>query len=128
MTAPVAQTSEKSGHWVSFVVPSVFTIETVPQPSDPTVRIREVPEQLVAVLRYAGFWGEERYQREEKRLRDAIKEAGLTATGQPQFARYDPPYMPPFMRRNEILIPISDYRQQGVAVSPLDEPAQLVIN
>jgi hypothetical protein len=95
------------GHWVSFVVPSAFTLATVPQPSDPTVRIREVPAQLVAVIRYSGFWSERRYQREERRLREAIGAAGLVATDEPQFARYNPPYMPPFLRRNEILIPVA---------------------
>jgi len=107
MTAPVSQVNASGGHWVSFVVPSTFTIDTVPQPSDATVRIREVPAQLVAVIRYAGSWRETRYQREEQRLREAMSAAGLVAAGEAQFARYDPPYMPPFMRRNEILIPVN---------------------
>jgi hypothetical protein len=107
MTAPVSQVNAGDGHWVSFVVPSSFTIDTVPQPSDPAVRIRQVPAQLVAVIRYSGFWSERRYQREERRLREAMSTAGLVPAGEAQFARYDPPYMPPFMRRNEILIPVA---------------------
>lgn len=108
MTAPVGMAEDGNGHWVSFVVPSAFTPETVPQPTDPRVRIREIPAQLVAAVRYSGFWGEGRYAREERRLRDAMAARGLVAGGAPLFARYDPPYMPPFMRRNEILIPVAE--------------------
>lgn len=107
MTAPVAQTSAGDGHWISFVVPSSFTIDTVPQPTDPRVRVSEVPAQRMAVLRYSGFWSESRYQKEESRLREFMRQRNLIAGGEPQFARYDPPYMPPFMRRNEIMIPVA---------------------
>ncbi len=107
MTAPVGQTSDGAGHWISFVVPSQFTMDSVPQPTDPRVRVSEVPPQRMAVVRYSGFWGEKRYQKEEMRLREFMRERNLIAAGEPQFARYDPPYMPPFMRRNEIMIPVA---------------------
>lgn len=122
MTAPVAQSASDGGHWVSFVVPSSFTAATVPQPLDPSVRIREVPAQLVAVLRYAGTWRESRYQEEERRLREQLGALGLAAAGEAQFARYNPPYMPPFMRRNEILIPLAGDR---AAIAALPVPAGL---
>lgn len=107
MTAPVAQVSEGAGHWVSFMMPGEYTLETLPRPADARVRLREVPGQLVAALKYSGFWGESRYQKEEERLRRFMSERGLAAQGEPVFARYDPPYMPPFLRRNEILIPLA---------------------
>jgi DNA gyrase inhibitor GyrI len=106
MTAPVNQTAEAGGYWVSFVVPSQYTMATVPQPLDPRVRVREVPAQTVAVLRYAGFWGQNKYQRKEAALLEYVASRGLSAAGGPQFARYDPPFMPPFLRRNEILLPL----------------------
>jgi hypothetical protein len=123
MTAPVAQSASDGGHWVSFVVPSGFTAQTVPQPLDPSVRIRAVPAQLVAVLRYAGTWREARYQKEERRLREQIGVLGLTPAGEAQFARYNPPYMPPFLRRNEILIPLAG---DAVAPAAAGVPARLV--
>lgn len=107
MTAPVAHVSEAAGHWISFVVPAEFTLDTAPQPTDPRVRLRAVPGQTVAALRYSGFWSEKRYQKEEERLRQVMAERGLVASGEPLFARYNPPFMPPFMRRNEILIPLA---------------------
>jgi hypothetical protein len=106
MTAPVALTGEGRGHWVSFMMPSQFTLATLPRPADERVRLREVPGSVMAVVRYSGFWSEKRYQKEEARLRSFIAERRLVPAGEPQFARYDPPYMPPFMRRNEIMIPL----------------------
>jgi hypothetical protein len=107
MTAPVNQTAEADGYWVSFVVPSQFDMDTVPQPLDKRVRVREVPGQIVAALRYSGFWGEEKYQRKEASLRHFIDERGMDTAGEPQFARYNPPYLPPFLRRNEIIVPLA---------------------
>jgi hypothetical protein len=113
MTAPVAQVPGMGGHWVSFVVPSSFSMENVPRPTDARVRIREVPAQLVAVARYSGTWSERRFRRDEQRLRQAIASSGYETAGEPQFARYDPPYVPPFFRRNEILIPLAGERPGG---------------
>lgn len=107
MTAPVTQVGEAGGHWVSFVVPSKYTLETAPQPTDPNVRLRLVPAQAFAAIRYSGFWSEKRYQSEEGELRAFMRERGLEAAGEPLFARYNPPFMPPFLRRNEILIPLA---------------------
>lgn len=115
MTAPVGQVAEAGGFWISFVVPSSFTADTVPQPVDARVRIREVPSQLMAVARYAGTWREARYQTEEQRLRAQLVARGLDPAGDAQFARYNPPYMPPFLRRNEILIPLADQKSAGEA-------------
>jgi hypothetical protein len=107
MTAPVNQAEDSGGYWISFVVPSQFTLDTVPQPVDPRVRVREVPGQLVAVLRYSGMWSEGKYQRKEAMLMDFIASRELITAGSAQFARYNPPFMPPFLRRNEIMMPLA---------------------
>jgi hypothetical protein len=128
MTAPVNQRAEANGFWVSFVVPAKFTADTVPQPLDPQVRVREVPGQTVAVLRYAGMWGEGKYQRKEALLRDFIARRGYSASGTPQFARYNPPFMPPFLRRNEILVPLAatpaapDVKFSAIGASDFGQP------
>ncbi|MDH6236765.1 hypothetical protein H4V99_001510 [Cryobacterium sp. CG_9.6] len=56
MTAPVVQQgSTSSGLFdVAFVLPAGFTAETAPQPTDSMVRLRTVPESLVAVVRFRG--------------------------------------------------------------------------
>jgi hypothetical protein len=79
----------------------------VPQPRDPAVQIRAVPAQLIASWRYSGRWTEANYREHEAELRAAIAARKLTITGEPVLARYNPPFMPSFMRRNEILIPVA---------------------
>lgn len=106
MTAPVGQSAAEAGYWVSFVVPSQFTLASVPRPLDPRVRVREISGQVVAALRYSGFWGEQKYRAKEAELLDYLAARGLTPAGAAQFARYNPPFLPPFMRRNEILVPL----------------------
>ncbi len=107
MTAPVAQQADGAGYRVAFVVPAKYTLDTVPQPSDPTVQIRAVPAQLVAAWRYSGRWTESNYREHEAELRAAIARRGLKVTGEPILARYNPPFMPSFLRRNEVLIPVA---------------------
>lgn len=106
MTAPVAQQADGSGYRVAFIVPAKYTLETVPQPTDPTVEIRAVPTRLVAAWRYSGRWTAANYQQNEAELRRAIAARGLEVAGDPILARYNPPFMPSFLRRNEVLIPV----------------------
>ena len=107
MTRPVVQDAGPDDRWrVSFLVPSRFDQETVPQPTDPAVYLRSVPEQLVAVIRYSGTWSEENFNWHLADLRAWIERHGWTEAGSPRWARYDPPFKPWFMRRNEILIAV----------------------
>jgi len=106
MTAPVAQQADGTGYRVAFIVPAKYTVDTVPKPSDPTVQIRAVPARLVAVWRYSGRWTAANYQEHEAELRREIGARDLKVTGDPILARYNPPFMPSFLRRNEVLIPV----------------------
>ena len=107
MTAPVTQVASDTGYRVAFVVPAKYTLDTVPVPSDPRVGIRAVPAQRVATWRYSGRWTTTNYQQHLAELRSAIAARGLKETGEPILARYDPPFMPSFLRRNEVLIPVA---------------------
>jgi len=106
MTSPVSQRKEAEGWAVSFMMPASFTMETTPQPNDPAVQIREVPAHRAVSLRYSGTWSEKRYAEHLETLTRWLAERGLEATGEPVWARYNAPFTPWFMRRNEILIPI----------------------
>ena len=107
MTAPVSQVADGNAYLVAFTLPSSYTLVTAPQPLDPTVRIRAVPAQLIACWRYSGRWTESNFRDHEVLLRERIKARGLIARGDPVLARYNPPFTPWFMRRNEVLIPVS---------------------
>jgi effector-binding domain-containing protein len=108
MTTPVGQ-ELVAGKWaVSFMMPASFTMDTVPEPKDSSVIIREVPARQMASIRYSGFWNEEGYLSNKEKLETWVAEKGLTITGEAVWARYNPPFMPWFLRRNEILVPISE--------------------
>jgi len=107
MTAPVTQVASGSGYTVAFLVPAKYAADTVPQPNDPTIRIRAVPRQLIATWRYSGRWTPSNYQEHESELRRIMAARGLKAIGEPILARYNPPFMPAFLRRNEVLIPVA---------------------
>jgi len=110
MTAPVTQRAagtEADGYLISFMMPERFTLETLPRPNDPRVTLREQPGRLMAVLRYSGGWGESRYRTHEAQLLEAVRAAGLTAIGEPIYARYNSPFSLPFLRRNEVMVEVA---------------------
>jgi len=102
MTAPVAQSARPGGYVVQFAMPSGWTLDTLPEPLDSRVELRAMPARTVAVIRYSGTWSQRRYREELKRLQDALAQAGLEWHGEPVWARYNPPWTPWFLRRNEI--------------------------
>jgi hypothetical protein len=108
MTAPVLQSSEtEQRHNVSFVLPEGFDIAQVPLPADARVQIVEVPERRVAALRFSGSWRESRFEDYAEQLRQAVAAAGLKPIDEVYFARYDPPWKPGFLKRNEALIVVA---------------------
>lgn len=106
MTAPVGQ-QRFQGRWVvSFMMPASYTLETLPVPEDPNVTLRQVPARRMAAVRYSGLWSEKNYLRYKMELESWIHKRGLTIVGDPVWARYNSPFTPWFLRRNEILIPV----------------------
>ena len=106
MTAPVGQRSVGDKWAVSFMMPASSTMATLPKPNDASVILREVPARRMAAVRYSGRWSEANYKQHKLELEAWIRKNDFTIIGDPAWARYDPPYMPWFMRRNEILIPV----------------------
>jgi len=106
MTAPVAQTRSGDAWRVAFMLPTRYTLDTAPQPTDPRVQIVQMPGRLMAVLRYSGRWTEKNYVRKQTTLSRAIELADVGTSGDFESALYNPPYMPPFMRRNEVMIEV----------------------
>jgi hypothetical protein len=109
MTAPVRQEKDSEGRYVvGFVMPGHYTLETLPVPTDPAVRIREIPPKHMAVRRYSGSWNETRYRKEEAHLLAALDSVGYELRGEPVFARYNSPFALWFLRRNEVMVEVSD--------------------
>ncbi len=104
MTAPV--TMEKTGaEWrMHFVMPSQYTMETLPKPNNPAVALREIPSQRYAVIQFSWFAGEEKVAKKTSELLAWMKEKNILPKGSPELARYNPPWTPPFLRRNEVMV------------------------
>ena len=109
MTAPVKQ-EKKDNRWrITFLMPSEYDLETLPKPNDTGVRLTKESGRLVAAVKYSGTWSEEGYEKNKSLLQEYIQKRGLTTAGEPVWARYDPPFMPWFLRRNEVLISIKQF-------------------
>lgn len=115
MTAPVTIEPVKSDgtftmsrEWrVEFTMPSQYSLSTLPKPNNPSIRIKEVPIKTYAVVRYSGINTERRINDETRRLLEWIQSQDASISGQPELARYNPPWTLPMLRRNEILVPIN---------------------
>jgi hypothetical protein len=119
MTAPVTQRAAGSSYRVAFLVPSAYTMDTVPEPTDDRVELRQVPERTVAALRFSGGWAEKRFTSREARLLQLLRDNGLRPASATIYARYNAPFTPWFMRRNEVLIPVEDPTVLGTPAPPV---------
>jgi hypothetical protein len=106
MTAPVIQSAASGGYLVQFVLPMGVTLDTAPEPVDQRIALRQVQSMRVAVIRYSGFWSDANYHRHLAELEQTLRKAGVKWSGGPIYSRYNPPFTPWFLRRNEIWLPL----------------------
>jgi len=106
MTAPVQQ-SMSGADEMAFMMPAQYQLEDLPNPSDPRVVFREAPAYTAAVIRFSGWVSAEKADAQWQTLRRFLIEEGIEVSGEPTLNRYNPPWTLPFMRRNEIIVPIS---------------------
>ena len=104
MTIPVSM-KNISGRWqVSFVMPSKYTLDTIPLPNNKQIMLRKVPARKVAVLEFSGFVNEKNTANRTQELLKWMDKNNLISTGSIELSRYDPPWTLPFLRRNEIIV------------------------
>ena len=104
MTAPVMDTLSSSGkRIVAFTMPSEYTLETLPKPSNANIRFRRVEKSRKAVLRYTWYATEARVAAKKKTLRELLTRDGYTVKGEIISAQYNPPMSFPLLRRNEVM-------------------------
>ncbi|CAN5371765.1 heme-binding protein [soil metagenome] len=108
MTAPVVQTSSDDKYTVAFVLPASLDEASAPIPSRPEVSLRTVPARLAAAVQFTGRWSKSAYDKHRSQLLTAVADAGLSAIGEPWFARFDPPFTPWFLRHNEVVVEIAE--------------------
>jgi len=111
MTTPVTVTGESS-FTVAFIMPSAYTLETLPQPRDSRVHFKLIPARTLAAIRFSGFFRQETIQKNKQRLSQWLQEQGLETEGDFIVAGYNPPWVPWFLARNEVLIQVKAELQE----------------
>ena len=110
-----ASTQGSLSDWVvQFVMPKEYPMSYLPAPADERVSLEQVPARLMAARRYRGGWGEARYREQEAALLEALAAEGRSVIGEPIFARYNAPFVPVFLRRNEVQVEVAD---DGIAAT-----------
>lgn len=106
MTSPVINTIEDNKQTIAFVMPSSFTPSSLPKPNDPNLQIVSVPERIVATLRFSGNVERMRLDGFKDDLNDWLKKQSYIGVGSFELARYNPPFIPGFMKHNELMIEV----------------------
>jgi hypothetical protein len=106
MTAPVQQTmaGEKE---MAFMMPAEYALKDLPQPEDQRVSFREAPAYTAAVIQFSGWASAEKADENWQQLRRFLIKKGIDITGEPTLNQYNPPWTLPFMRRNEVIVPVA---------------------
>ena len=106
MTAPVQQSmaGEKE---MAFMMPAKYALEDLPAPEDQRVSFREAPAYTAAVIQFSGWASAEKADEKWQQLRGFLISEGIDITGEPTLNQYNPPWTLPFMRRNEIIVPVA---------------------
>jgi hypothetical protein len=107
MTAPVGETLAGDNPVMSFTMPSAYAMDDLPEPKDGSVSLHEVPERTLAAIRFSGWATDGKVKRYTRALLATLEENGIEITGTPGLNQYNPPWTPPFMRRNEIAVEVA---------------------
>ena len=107
MTAPVTQQSAGKAWTVRFIMPKSWSMETLPVPNDPRVNLHQIPSRRFIAVTFSGFSSSEAIEKRTAELRRYYSEHGLSTTGEPLLAFYDPPWTLPFFRRNEVMLELT---------------------
>lgn len=115
MTAPVIHSPDKAAetHVVSFVLPKDVSIKDIPLPSDSQVSALQVDAHYAAAVKFRGLADFEHFHSLGSQLLVDVKSAGLDAAGDLYYARFDPPWKPGFLRRNEAIVALAGYPTKG---------------
>ncbi len=102
MTSPVTISGD-GAYKVAFITPAMYTIDTLPLPKDHQIRIINVPEHLIAAVRFTGFYSKSRMNKAMRKLDQWIEKEGLVKDGEFVTAGYNPPWVPAFLARSEVM-------------------------
>ena len=108
MTAPVQQQESNDVWKISFVMPSQYSMKTLPKPNNPKITIKEIPEKAYIAIRFSGMRSDYNMTKHKKQLMQYVTDHNIKIIAAPKYAFYDPPWTLPFLRRNEIMMEIQN--------------------
>lgn len=106
MTAPVEESLEAGQPVMAFTMPGEYALNDLPEPADDSVQIKTVPGRTMAAIRFSGWATAGKVKRNTAELIATLEDNGIEAVGTPSLNQYNPPWTPPFLRRNEIMIEV----------------------
>jgi hypothetical protein len=106
MTTPVTQSQQGNQWLVQFMMPSQYTLATLPKPKDDRIRFYATAPQRIIALRFSGFWTDRNLWKQLARLQDYVAAKGIATTGPHRYAYYNSPFTLPFLRRNEVMLTV----------------------
>ena len=106
MTAPVISIADNGNYIYRFVMEKKYTLDSLPVPNNSRIKLKKINPRFMAVKKYSGTWSEENYNEQKKELLEYLNKKNIPVIGLPIFARYNAPFVPWFLRRNEVMIEI----------------------
>lgn len=106
MTAPVTQSAFGDNWRVHFVMPSEYTLETLPKPNNDKVTLKQMPAKKIAAIQFSGTSSDDNMLEHEQKLMLYLKDHNIKALSTPSYAFYNAPWTLPLLRRNEVMIEI----------------------
>ena len=106
MTSPTQLQSEKDSWLVSFIMPSEYSLDTLPKPTNNRINIKRIPSKKFVTITFSGTNSNENLKIHEKKLEKFIRAKNISVTGTSKYAFYNPPWTLPLMRRNEVMIEV----------------------
>jgi SOUL heme-binding protein len=111
MSAPVIKQGDGDSSLIAFVMPRGSRLEDLPQPKNTIIKLRAIPPKKVAAITFSGYATEDKIKENTEKLLSALKRDGIHVQSAPQIALYNPPWTPPFMRRNEVMVEIDQVEE-----------------
>lgn len=106
MTAPVEETLDSDQPVMAFTMPANYSMEDLPAPEDDSVELQTMPGRTMAAIRFSGWATGGKVNRKTEALLQTLAQHGIETIGEPSLNQYNPPWTPPFLRRNEIMVEV----------------------
>ncbi len=106
MTTPVITSTNKNKMKMSFIMPSEYTLKTLPKPNSRDIKIETMKSRRLAVLRFSGFTPTSKVAKLQNKLINSLNEKKIKMKSAPFLMRYNSPWTLPFLRRNEVAVEV----------------------